>query len=332
MLRALYDRTLQLSAHRHASWGLAFVAFVESSVFPIPPDIMLIPMVLANRAKVWILAAICTLASAAGALVGYLIGYALWESVGQPIIAFYNGTAAFDRFVDFYDIWGIWIVLAAAISFLPFKVATIASGVAGLALGPFFLACLVGRGIRFFGVAGLLYYFGTHGRRLNPLNLLSTLSLQKRIALCFVLAFGIIASALASELIGGLVPCDLCLKQRIAYYLALVLLGVAYFYAPHAPLATRGLLHTVGIIFLGNAGLGIYHAGIEYGLWLGPATCGATHAISASPEALMEALKSQSIVSCDAPAWTLFGISLAGYNAMASGALAICALSNRSTT
>ncbi len=166
MLRRLYDFTLHLSGHRHAAWGLGAVSFIESSVFPIPPDLMLIPMVMAKRSKAWLYALICTLASVAGAVLGYVIGYALWESLGQPIIAFYNGTEAFDKFTSFYDIWGVWIVLAAAISFLPYKVATIASGVAGLALAPFLIAGLVGRGLRFFAVAALIYYFGPQIRQL----------------------------------------------------------------------------------------------------------------------------------------------------------------------
>lgn len=179
MLRALYDKTLQLSAHRHAAWGLAGVSFLESSVFPIPPDVILLPMVLANRAKAWFLASLCTLASVLGALLGYAIGYALWETLGQPIISFYNGQAAFDKFLGFYDLWGVWIVLAAAVSFLPFKIATVASGVAGLALGPFVLASVLGRGVRFFGVAALIYYFGPQMRLLidKYFNLLSFLFL-----------------------------------------------------------------------------------------------------------------------------------------------------------
>lgn len=166
MLRRLYDQTLALAGHRHAGGWLGFISFIESSVFPIPPDIMLIPMVLADRAKAWSYALICTLSSVLGALLGYLIGYALYESLGQPIVAFYNGAAAFEKFTGFYDQWGIWIVLAAAISFLPYKVATIASGVAGLAIVPFILASIAGRGIRFFAVAGLIYFFGPQIRAL----------------------------------------------------------------------------------------------------------------------------------------------------------------------
>ncbi|MBL6761294.1 MAG: DedA family protein [PS1 clade bacterium] len=165
MLRALYDRTLRLSSHRHAGWALAGVSFIESSFFPIPPDVMLIPMVLADRAKAWRYAFLCTMASVLGALLGYAIGCVFWEAIGQPIVGFYNADAAFVRFTEFYDIWGIWIVLAAAISFLPFKIATIASGVSGLALAPFLITSLIGRGIRFFAVAALVYYFGPGIRR-----------------------------------------------------------------------------------------------------------------------------------------------------------------------
>ena len=153
------------------------------------------------------------------------------------------------------------------------------------------------------------------------------LSLRQRIALTGAAAFAVIATALASEIYGGLIPCALCLKQRVPYYLALPLLGVAYAYAPRAPLAARGLLVTIGVVFLIGAGLGIYHAGIEYGSWAGPATCGGGAGLSNSTDALFKALQSGSMVRCDAPAWTLFGISLAGYNASASLGLAMLALS-----
>ena len=190
-LRALYDKTLALSRHRRAGWALAFVSFIESSFFPIPPDVMLIPMVLAERLKAWRYAMICTLASVFGALLGYAIGYVFWETVGQPIVAFYNGEVAFDRFVVFYDDWGIWIVLAAAISFLPFKVATIASGVSGLALGPFLVISLAGRAIRFFGIAALVYYFGSDIQKFidRYFNILSLLFVA-----LLVLAFGLLGA------------------------------------------------------------------------------------------------------------------------------------------
>lgn len=151
-------------------------------------------------------------------------------------------------------------------------------------------------------------------------------SLRRQIALCFMLGSIVIVTALASEIYGGLIPCALCLKQRVPYYLALPLLALAFLYAPRGILAVRGLLDTVGVIFLIGAALGVYHAGIEYGSWLGPATCGGGGGLSSSTEALFKALQNGSVVRCDAPAWTLFGISLAGYNAIASLALAIMAL------
>ena len=105
LLRNIYVRTLRLSGHRHAEWALAGVSFTESSFFPVPPDVMLVPMILAARAKAWRYALICTLASVLGALLGYAIGQVFWEAIGQPIVAFYNGSAAFDRFTHFYDRW-----------------------------------------------------------------------------------------------------------------------------------------------------------------------------------------------------------------------------------
>ena len=157
-------------------------------------------------------------------------------------------------------------------------------------------------------------------RRVSP-----QLTLRQQIALTCALVFIVIAAALASEIYGGLIPCALCLKQRVPYYLALPLLALAYFYAPKGQLAALGLLRTVGVIFIIGAGLGIYHAGIEYGSWAGPATCGGGGGVATSTEDLFKALESGSMVRCDAPAWTLFGISLAGYNALASLAIAVLA-------
>jgi membrane protein YqaA with SNARE-associated domain len=179
MLRKIYDKTIDLSGHRKAAWGLAGVSFAESSFFPIPPDIMLIPMVLADRANAWRNALICTLASVAGAALGYAIGMFLWETIGAPVIGFYGAEASFEKFTSFYADWGVWIVLAAAISFLPVKVATLASGLTGLSFLPFLLTSLVGRGIRFFAVAGLVYYLGPNVRVFleRYFNLLSMLAL-----------------------------------------------------------------------------------------------------------------------------------------------------------
>ena len=151
-------------------------------------------------------------------------------------------------------------------------------------------------------------------------------SLVARIALVFAISVIVLVIALLSQYWGGLMPCALCLKQRVAFYVAVPLLALAYIYAPRAPLAMRGLLSTIGIVFLANAGLGFYHAGIEYGWWLGPASCGGGGAPALDTGALFEALQNSSMVRCDAPAFTLFGLSLAGYNVFACLVLAGLAL------
>ncbi|MGH6952691.1 MAG: YqaA family protein [Alphaproteobacteria bacterium] len=160
MLRRLYDRTLALAGHRRARWALAAVSFVESSVFPIPPDVLLIPMVLADRRGAWRAAAVCTLASVLGGLLGYAIGALLFEAVGRVVLDAYGYADAFGEFRDAYTEWGIWIVAFAGFTPFPYKVITIASGVFGLDLATFVLASVASRGARFFLVAALLWRFG----------------------------------------------------------------------------------------------------------------------------------------------------------------------------
>ena len=160
MLRRIYDWVMRLAHHPRAAWALFAVSFAESSFFPIPPDAMLIPMVLADRRKAWFYATICTIASVLGALLGYWIGYTLYETIGRPIIAFYKLDTAMQGFIDDFNEYGLWIILIKGLTPIPYKLVTIASGVAGFALTPFILASIVTRGFRFFLVAGLLYRFG----------------------------------------------------------------------------------------------------------------------------------------------------------------------------
>ena len=160
MLRKLYDRVLELSAHRHATWALALVAFVESSVFPIPPDVMLVPMTLAERRRAWRIAAIATIASVAGGALGYAIGFGLFESLGRPILSLYGYGDQFSRFAQNYNDYGAWIVLFAGLTPFPYKVITIASGVTGLNFWVFMAASLLARALRFYIVCGLLYWLG----------------------------------------------------------------------------------------------------------------------------------------------------------------------------
>lgn len=160
MLRRLYDWTMNLAAHARAKYALFAVAFAESSFFPIPPDVMLIPMVVANRAKAWLFATITTVGSVTGGVAGYLIGYFLFDQVGKPILEFYGKTEALDQFAAWFNEWGPAIVVVGGLTPFPYKVVTITAGVVGMPLLPFLLWSIVGRAPRFFMVAGLLYYFG----------------------------------------------------------------------------------------------------------------------------------------------------------------------------
>jgi membrane protein YqaA with SNARE-associated domain len=160
MLRRLYDWTLSLSARPGALWALAIVAFVESSIFPIPPDVLIIPMVLAARGRAWAIAGVASLASVVGGFAGYAIGYFLFQEIGQPIIDFYGYGQAIEDFRVKYNEWGFWIVADAGFTPFPYKVITIASGAFALDLTTFALASAVSRGARFYLVAALLWKFG----------------------------------------------------------------------------------------------------------------------------------------------------------------------------
>ncbi|MFD1883285.1 YqaA family protein [Paracoccus pacificus] len=160
MLRRLYDWTMRLSQHPKADLALAGVAFVESSFFPIPPDVLMIPMVLAQRSRAFVIALIATVGSVLGALLGYWIGAALMDSVGQWLLTVYGKEAAFQQLSVRFAEYGGWAVLFAALTPFPFKVITIFSGAVGLPLPVFILTSIVGRAGRFFIVAGLLWRFG----------------------------------------------------------------------------------------------------------------------------------------------------------------------------
>jgi membrane protein YqaA with SNARE-associated domain len=151
---------MELAAHRNAPWALAGVSFIESSVFPIPPDVMLIPMVLAERRKAWFYSALCTVASVLGGALGYVIGYFLFEMIGEPILRFYGYQQRFAEFASSYNEFGAWIVFFAGVTPFPYKVITIASGATQLNFLVFMLASVAARGLRFFVVAALLYWFG----------------------------------------------------------------------------------------------------------------------------------------------------------------------------
>ena len=150
LLRSVYDWTMNFAAHRNALWALFIISFIESSVFPIPPDILLIPMILASREKAWKIALVCTIGSVLGGIAGYGIGFFLFEQFGRPLLEFYGKAGKFTEFQEMYNAWGAWVVAMAGLTPFPYKVITIASGVTALNRGTFIIASGVSRGLRFF--------------------------------------------------------------------------------------------------------------------------------------------------------------------------------------
>jgi membrane protein YqaA with SNARE-associated domain len=151
---------MRMVADKRAPWALALVSFIESSFFPIPPDVMLIPMVLSRREKAWWYATLATVASVLGGLLGYAIGYYFYDAVGLPILKFYGREHALDTFIEFVHTYGVPAVIIKGMTPIPFKVVTIAAGVAKMDLGAFIGASIVARAMRFYLVAALLYFFG----------------------------------------------------------------------------------------------------------------------------------------------------------------------------
>jgi membrane protein YqaA with SNARE-associated domain len=175
---------MSLAAHRHALLALAVVSFAESSVFPIPPDVLLIPMILAARERAWLIATVCTVASVVGGVAGYAIGALLFDTVGQPIVEFYGYLDRFHEFQARYEEWGAWIVAGAGFTPFPYKVITITSGVMNLDFGVFMVASALSRGARFFLLALLLWHFGP------PIRSFIERYLPQLTILFFLLLFG----------------------------------------------------------------------------------------------------------------------------------------------
>jgi len=160
MIRKLYDWTMRLAARPKALHALGAVSFAESSFFPVPPDVLLIPMVLARRDQAWLIAMVCTVASVAGGIAGYAIGYFLYASIGQAVIDFYGLQSAALRFHEFYAAYGLAVILIKGLTPIPYKIITIMSGAAAFDIWVFMAASIITRGLRFFIVAGLLRQFG----------------------------------------------------------------------------------------------------------------------------------------------------------------------------
>ena len=171
LVRKIYDSVIHLSASRHALSWLFVISFVESSFFPIPPDIMLIPMILANPKQAWKIAGVCTIASVIGAYLGYIIGFYFFELIAEPLLQFYGYLDKFNEFKNLYSEYGAWIVFGAGVTPFPYKIITIASGVVKLNLVVFTIASIIARGLRFFVIAWLLKAYGEKMRIFIEKNL-----------------------------------------------------------------------------------------------------------------------------------------------------------------
>ena len=182
MLHRLYTRTLAMAEHPNALWVLAVVSFVESSVFPIPPDVLMIPMIIARPSRAWLIALVALVSSVLGGLLGYAIGAFFYEALGQPILEALGKGDAMAAFNTRFNDFGFWAVLIAGITPFPYKVITIMSGWTGMPLGTFIMTSILARGLRFFVVAGLLWRFGAPIRDF----------IERRLGLMFTLAVALL--------------------------------------------------------------------------------------------------------------------------------------------
>lgn len=160
LFSAIYDWTLKWAEHKFAPHMLALLTFAESVFFPIPPDVLLAPMVLAKPEKAWRLASLTTLSSIIGGSVGYILGYLMFEPWIQPLITEFGYQHRFDTAMNWFSEWGVWVVFIAGFSPIPYKLFTVSAGFLQMAFLPFFLASAIGRGMRFFLVAGLIQWGG----------------------------------------------------------------------------------------------------------------------------------------------------------------------------
>ncbi|SHH75549.1 YqaA family protein [Marivita hallyeonensis] len=191
MIRRLYDWTMSLADHPKALWVLACVAFIESSVFPIPPDVLMIPMILARPSRAWLIALVATVSSVLGGLLGYGIGFFFYEAIGEPILSALGKADAMAEFNDRFNGVGFWAVLIAGITPFPYKVITIMSGWTAMPLATFVVTSIIARAFRFFIVASLLRAFGAPVRQFieKQLGLVFTLFVLLLIGGFYVVRF-----------------------------------------------------------------------------------------------------------------------------------------------
>ena len=189
LLRRLYDWCLAAAHKPRAMWLMGAVSFAESSFFPVPPDVMLIPMALARPERAYVMAFWCTVTSVAGGVLGYAIGALLYDSVGLWLIQLYGYGDKVEAFREAYAQWGAWIILLKGLTPIPYKIVTITSGFAGYNLGLFILFSIITRGARFFVQAFLLHRYGESARHI----------IEKRLGLwvllgAIVLVIGVVAA------------------------------------------------------------------------------------------------------------------------------------------
>ena len=171
MLKRLYAWTIRMAEHQNALWVLALVAFVESSFFPIPPDVIMIPMILAQPRRAWLIAGVALAASVLGGLLGYAIGALAFETIGEPILASLGKADSMAEFSTRFNDMGFWAILTAGVTPFPYKVITIMSGWTEMALATFIMTSILARALRFFVVAALLRTFGAPIRDFIELRL-----------------------------------------------------------------------------------------------------------------------------------------------------------------
>lgn len=194
MLRRLYDWTMRMAEHGHALRWLFGVAFFEGFCFPVPPDVLILPMAMARRDRAFLIATVAVIGSVLGGLAGYAVGYFLFQEIGRPLLEFYGAMSDFAYFQELYDRWGVWVVLIAGLTPVPYQVATLGSGVFQFDLLAFVLSAAAARGLRFYLEALLIWRYGAPVRRFIEQNLGLTVTAGLALAfILFVIARGVLS-------------------------------------------------------------------------------------------------------------------------------------------
>lgn len=310
-----YKRLRDMAAHRWAIWVLGGATIAESVISPLPPDFLLAPMVVARPEKAWGLAILTTICSVFGAVLGYLIGAFFMEQLGNGLVGLYNLQENLDVLTSWIQKYGAAIVFIGALSPIPYKAVAIMSGVALINPFLFIGLGLAGRGARFFAVAALCKYWGGAAEDFLLRGIVQS-NRRNIVSLIFMAVVLVLAGVFFFEYVKGLPPCQLCLWQRIPYYVVAALTFISLFLFSEK--IYYWVLVLAAICFLISTGLGAYHFGIELGWFQGFTQCAGSSTLATTLPELLAQLKTTQPVSCDQASWHLFGISLAGYNMLIS--------------